>query len=228
MPHSSARPDHPRSRGVYQSQDSQVQHRPGIIPARAGFTDSGHRRSPLWSDHPRSRGVYAVEDFTTVPGSGSSPLARGLRAVAEVVARCRGIIPARAGFTNGNAFILGTTGDHPRSRGVYLGCAGSARAGDGSSPLARGLHSTPDSFRVSRGIIPARAGFTSHSGRTGSCAPDHPRSRGVYLCAGWRSWPTRGSSPLARGLRKRRSRRLWWRGIIPARAGFTRPPLPIP
>ena len=30
-----------------------------------------------------------------------------------------------------------------------------------------------------------------------------------------------GSSPLARGLRKRRPRRLGWCGIIPARAGFT-------
>ena len=52
---------------------------------------------------------------------------------------------------------------------------------------------------------------------------DHPRSRGVYPSASMVLSTPAGSSPLARGLPA-----LYWRnttidGIIPARAGFTRP-----
>ena len=73
-----ARVDHPRSRGVYTSYSS-VDHRPrgssplarglrlrtvcarsapGIIPARAGFTDARGAARVVYEDHPRSRGVY--------------------------------------------------------------------------------------------------------------------------------------------------------------------------
>ena len=71
----------------------------------------------------------------------------------------------------------------------------------GSSPLARGLlalgHDPP---RV-RGIIPARAGFTTVPARTRARTRDHPRSRGVYVNN------YKGS--------------VWDLRIIPARAGFT-------
>ena len=54
-------------------------------------------------------------------------------------------------------------------------------------------------------------------------AQDHPRSRGVY----GHQWPSRGSrpgsSPLARGLQGGEVAGRSIRGIIPARAGFTRP-----
>ena len=51
----------------------------GIIPARAGFTSMTARPQ--------------------VATTGSSPLARGLRAGADEGAAPQGIIPARAGFT---------------------------------------------------------------------------------------------------------------------------------
>ena len=53
--------------------------------------------------------------------------------------------------------------------------------------------------------------------------PDHPRSRGVYsaLRRRWARWD--GSSPLARGLRGEGLRFGRGYGIIPARAGFTKP-----
>ena len=92
----------------------------------------------------------------------------------------------------------------------------------GSSPLARGLPGQGHSGRPELWIIPARAGFTSTTTSSSRTAQDHPRSRGVYhrrevLIRGWR-----GSSPLARGLRRGTARpRRGWR-IIPARAGFTR------
>ena len=72
-----------------------------------------------------------------------------------------------------------------------------------------------------RGIIPARAGFTSHGARPGCEVWDHPRSRGVYSDYVRGTDIDTGSSPLARGLplRGSGSRSAVW--IIPARAGFT-------
>ena len=71
------------------------------------------------------------------------------------------------------------------------------------------------------GIIPARAGFTPGLVLPPAEVEDHPRSRGVYRQPSktWR--PTRGSSPLARGLLRRRPGRVGEQRIIPARAGFT-------
>ena len=51
---------------------------------------------------------------------------------------------------------------------------------------------------------------------------DHPRSRGVYILYAWYVFPDKGSSPLARGLLGPTGSRRRFRGIIPARAGFTR------
>ena len=131
--------DHPRSRGVYGTHylkgmavygSSPLarglrRHLPGraaparIIPARAGFTSI--RRSTTWTapDHPRSRGVYGDPQNSRSPGTGSSPLARGLRLSEPVVPFNVGIIPARAGFTNSELGHCYGVPDHPRSRGVY-------------------------------------------------------------------------------------------------------------
>ena len=96
----------------------------------------------------------------------------------------------------------------------------------GSSPLARGLLISAAGTTISRGIIPARAGFTSRGGEAPTAATDHPRSRGVYIPMS----PCRdgggGSSPLARGLRPERRIRQSSDRIIPARAGFTSPAVP--
>ena len=156
---------------------------------------------------------------------GSSPLARGLPWLGQGRESWTRIIPARAGFTQAEAWESISRRDHPRSRGVYCGKEFVTRGNGGSSPLARGLpRQAPISAPPSR-IIPARAGFT-RAPRC-PCGPrkDHPRSRGVY------SWSVRlmrvlvsdhprsrgvynnpgtdwsrgyGSSPLARGLRPRR------------------------
>ena len=131
--------DHPRSRGVYLLQSSAslrgigssplarglpcreptIRNIPGIIPARAGFTQQHHSQQAYRPDHPRSRGVYA------------GWLEEGLGGA--------GIIPARAGFTLTSELGQGTSTDHPRSRGVYRLLALVVVIGIGSSPLARGL-----------------------------------------------------------------------------------------
>ena len=133
-----------------------------IIPARAGFTPISLAHILQARDHPRSRGVYQALDIMTDTAVGSSPLARGLHDDGTDVAMTDGIIPARAGFTPARAFRHNEIGDHPRSRGVYQRVEHYGLVGEGSSPLARGLHFTIAINPGSNRIIPARAGFTSN------------------------------------------------------------------
>ena len=172
-------------------------------------------------DHPRSRGVYPRSLSAPAPRRGSSPLARGLPALATTACAPWGIIPARAGFTRARAVSGVCIRDHPRSRGVYIEHIPVAGHTGGSSPLARGLLRSADLSDASPRIIPARAGFTRRPpGRDGR-HPDHPRSRGVYGIVAASVVVETGSSPLARGLPLSLSSVVGRIGIIPARAGFT-------
>ena len=75
------------------------------------------------------------------------------------------------------------------------------------------------------GIIPARAGFTCARAVSLRSPRDHPRSRGVYIGTFSYGANDKGSSPLARGLPSVEIGQLREFGIIPARAGFTPPPV---
>ena len=216
--------DHPRSRGVYKRAaktprkkigssplarglPGQVPlgcERDGIIPARAGFTTG----RPGWWPRP----------------PGSSPLARGLRGPhGRLGARAR-IIPARAGFTRTRRRRRRPGRDHPRSRGVYVSVASGVPETVGSSPLARGLQWRRRLDSAVVGIIPARAGFTTLLNEDALTQTDHPRSRGVYNDTSVSCCSRSGSSPLARGLRRRSAEHRSGPRIIPARAGFTHRP----
>ena len=190
----------PLARGL---RDHQAEGRsvPRIIPARAGFTPAGRRRSPPKWDHPRSRGVYALIALSTRSASGSSPLARGLRRDHARRVHRRRIIPARAGFTRFVFWFCSYVWDHPRSRGVYSHGPSRRFAHVGSSPLARGLRHGVHRPQPGRRIIPARAGFTDYGAGPEPRRRDHPRSRGVYLRPTPGGLRMSGSSPLARGLR---------------------------
>ena len=138
------------------------------------------------------------------------------------------IIPARAGFTCLPSCRANACEDHPRSRGVYGNSWAMSAKNVGSSPLARGLRELQlVAFRQFR-IIPARAGFTEQLGEWMTGLPDHPRSRGVYSSQMRRVPVLVGSSPLARGLRRRSVRSRSLMRIIPARAGFTGTPAASP
>ena len=220
-PATSRRPDHPRSRGVYRGTHAahrrktgssplarglprsleQLSCAGGIIPARAGFTLPRCLSRTATEDHPRSRGVYPN--------------------ILEKLGDALGIIPARAGFTPPPSGRRGPSRDHPRSRGVYYCLTSRSISPCGSSPLARGLRRLRPFARTSSGIIPARAGFTAQGAPIRIDVPDHPRSRGVYLAVKKKRGGTKGSSPLARGLRHGEGRDHRRGGIIPARAGFT-------
>ena len=132
-----------------------------------------------------------------------------------------GIIPARAGFTRQRKRRRPAKPDHPRSRGVYLGCFLPAPEHQGSSPLARGFPIDTSDGTVSIRIIPARAGFTDTVASSGFAGEDHPRSRGVYSECSFHHCAEEGSSPLARGLLGADRDAGGEAGIIPARAGFT-------
>ena len=234
-------PDHPRSRGVYgqswatkttvagSSPLARGLHdsahtgacQVGIIPARAGFTNSHAPTMSPSPDHPRSRGVYAYPTVYTHPLGGSSPLARGLHLRDDLPRSGGGIIPARAGFTPRERCAWLLLRDHPRSRGVYAPHQTGGEPPSGSSPLARGLHQLGLYCAPSWRIIPARAGFTPLSLSAHHPSPDHPRSRGVYCGVLGQDPELRGSSPLARGLHGERAGRNLPDRIIPARAGFT-------
>ena len=215
--------DHPRSRGVYPSPtcptptrsgssplargllsaDAIHTIRPGIIPARAGFTHRPGRPGRRPRDHPRSRGVYAFPSAPVKPIRGSSPLARGLPAHPATTPDAKRIIPARAGFTRRLLDRHLTGADHPRSRGVYATRTRRMDLPGGSSPLARGLRLHHLGLAHPRRIIPARAGFTARQASQAGRRRDHPRSRGVYIRVVVTSSSRWGSSPLARGLRRR-------------------------
>ena len=216
--------DHPRSRGVYPVRagldggycgssplarglrPDHVQHvrRPGIIPARAGFTSVTGSDSWPAGDHPRSRGVYASFGASHAEDGGSSPLARGLLFSDPGLGQAVRIIPARAGFTDPAHCPLVADEDHPRSRGVYAWYYAVDENGVGSSPLARGL----------RKLGEVATGMTG----------DHPRSRGVYPATATENGGVPGSSPLARGLLVCAWLTVLLNRIIPARAGFTTAP----
>ena len=153
--------------------------------------------------------------------SGSSPLARGLRHGEYAPEGRVRIIPARAGFTSTPATTSRSWRDHPRSRGVYAARQSLLDLSLGSSPLARGLPPRRRRWPRPRRIIPARAGFTSWTRPPTCAAGDHPRSRGVYSPEAMLTAPSRGSSPLARGLRLQAVPEGLRTRIIPARAGFT-------
>ena len=164
---SSARRDHPRSRGVYtrriglprecsgssplarglRGRGCRGGSARGIIPARAGFTHPSAPTPTSWADHPRSRGVYQGRIRTGVRRVGSSPLARGLQRDGRGWRGRVRIIPARAGFTGGTCSRGRLPRDHPRSRGVYVEVIDLTERETGSSPLARGLH-------LAIGVIP--------------------------------------------------------------------------
>ena len=233
--------DHPRSRGVHHPWSAHRPRRRGssplargplwlahfkhidvrIIPARAGSTLSMPGLAKPGRDHPRSRGVHHLSPERATRSLGSSPLARGPPPLVSASPTPERIIPARAGSTAVRHLHRGAVEDHPRSRGVHqLGRDGN---GDftGSSPLARGPPVFARSVGAELGIIPARAGSTVVAAGVALYKKDHPRSRGVHKCSSrWMSARS-GSSPLARGPRRRCCGTFSGRRIIPARAGST-------
>ena len=86
------------------------------------------------------RGEHVSDSYRAVLDWGSSPHARGARAVPALGEQQRGIIPACAGSTGEVFFPKGTEEDHPRMRGEHRIPYKVTVVDEGSSPHARGAH----------------------------------------------------------------------------------------
>ena len=135
----SARPDHPRSRGVYTMPAQSRIEMPGSSPLARGLLDGNRRVRGEHRIIPARAGFTGRLRRSKDSPEGSSPLARGLLCVDGANAAGQRIIPARAGFTTSRASNQPSMKDHPRSRGVYDPFSSASVALAGSSPLARGL-----------------------------------------------------------------------------------------
>ena len=167
-------------------------------------------------------------DHTSIPPllsspKESSPLVRGPPNKTRRPPNLPGIIPARAGTTPSTRVRSRRPRDHPRSCGDHQSLALWYASRAGSSPLVRGPPAAVAAASVGEGIIPARAGTTPGSPRRASRRRDHPRSCGDHKLTNDGAMPGIGSSPLVRGPRAAADVHAGGHGIIPARAGTTRP-----
>ena len=176
---------------------------------------------PAVAVHPRSRGEYAQHVLYDGLRPGSSPLARGILRLRDQRPHRRRFIPARAGNTAIRLIPPGPSAVHPRSRGEYRPPRWITDPWFGSSPLARGIPDAGHGGGVVYRFIPARAGNTRKRRACRWCRSVHPRSRGEYTPSLCPIQIHGGSSPLARGIQRRRLRDLLERRFIPARAGNT-------
>ena len=170
-----------------------------IIPARAGPTSSERHAPSTMTDHPRSCGANAVglisapfrggssplvrgqppAGLSAISPRGSSPLVRGQRWRHQYRSVHERIIPARAGPTSWLRWSRRVKPDHPRSCGANAHGLAPFVSRSGSSPLVRGQRSGMRLNRLTRRIIPARAGPTYSKRMTKTTATDYPRSCGA-------------------------------------------------
>ena len=152
---------------------------------------------------------------------GSSPHARGARRGYTLFELTPRLIPACAGSTQHRNPEAHRITAHPRMRGEHRLPGAVVATMDGSSPHARGA--LRDGFHPGDpcGLIPACAGSTEKVVPAEATSGAHPRMRGEHLKHRRSESPNMGSSPHARGARRR------WRacdvpaGLIPACAGST-------
>ncbi len=139
-----------------------------------------------------------------------------------------GIIPAYAGNTQCLSRLRKSRRDHPRVCGEHPGYGGNLDLNKGSSPRMRG---TPwiNQIRVcNAGIIPAYAGNTIENNDAKWPNRDHPRVCGEHLTTDCLGTLLTGSSPRMRGTPATTIFHYGSAGIIPAYAGNTPKPYPLP
>ncbi len=91
----------------------------GLIPARAGNTETNNTGYPRRRAHPRSRGEHLARSSLVRALLGSSPLARGTHYPRRGGRAGSGLIPARAGNTHCPDARRCRPWAHPRSRGEH-------------------------------------------------------------------------------------------------------------
>ena len=134
----------------------------------------------------------------------------------------QGIIPAYAGNTRNDMYLMKVQWDHPRVCGEHARTVRRCVASAGSSPRMRGTRDRGGQPLSQPGIIPAYAGNTPAYAALIFPAWDHPRVCGEHFCPVQFIKPFLGSSPRMRGTRWHYGRCGKGGGIIPAYAGNTR------
>ena len=194
----------------------------GLIPARAGKTTIPLiATAPLWA-HPRACGENGPEHRRMLTWLGSSPRVRGKLQGPVHGDVGRGLIPARAGKTQGFIPALAGNRAHPRACGENPPWVWTAPRPAGSSPRVRGKPPRVRGKHQRSGLIPARAGKTSFWAAAGVFAGAHPRACGENRAVSMRVDVRGGSSPRVRGKLRGVAGCGGVHGLIPARAGKTR------
>ena len=171
----------------------------GLIPARAGKTPSTAASAGYWAAHPRACGENEEDGDYRKRMDGSSPRVRGKLRSTSPRRGVNGLIPARAGKTEGTPTTCTRATAHPRAcgenrifrrRGVHWG---------GSSPRVRGKRPGLPRGADEPGLIPARAGKTRLREALAPVAGAHPRACGENLNTRDGDRTSSGSSPRVRG-----------------------------
>ncbi len=192
-----------------------------FIPACAGNTFDRLLRIQKEQVHPRMRGEHPESHMQPATDGGSSPHARGTRALWQECVLNDRFIPACAGNTTDDNTREFAVAVHPRMRGEHGPTDNGTPIDAGSSPHARGTLRHRRRRTLHRRFIPACAGNTFASrGRLPSCAV-HPRMRGEHGRQVQNSRLKNGSSPHARGTRHEDPRYVYGFRFIPACAGNT-------
>ena len=180
------------------------------------------RKKAAW-DHPRVCGEQRGPSRYPFRPSGSSPRVRGAVSHAVTPPLHGGIIPARAGSRGQPVFDRVGVRDHPRACGEQSMSVFIPSIKVGSSPRVRGAVAALAVHDAVDGIIPARAGSSQPYSMSCRCLGDHPRVCGEQLMDEIKLKPCPGSSPRARGAVNGAYGARCHVGIIPARAGSSRP-----
>ncbi len=191
------------------------------IPACAGETGRCHPILISGGVYPRLCGGNKIPRLICDHLSGLSPLVRGKRFSAGLLAALVGSIPACAGETRHPTRRREATRVYPRLCGGNAAVCDHAHPAPGLSPLVRGKRASPLGDTGTSGSIPACAGETAPS-------PPFPATRRVYprLCGGnSRTDGVQiirvGLSPLVRGKQAMERFKSMEGGSIPACAGET-------
>ena len=199
----------------------------GLIPARAGKTGPGSGMAHAGGAHPRACGENLPGPRHPTTPLGSSPRVRGKRQLPQPRRQGTRLIPARAGKTDWRPAATRRQPAHPRACGENAAQEVFPGPRPGSSPRVRGKRVGQRFEGPADRLIPARAGKTRSRSRRAGPVPAHPRACGENHGLGPGGGPHLGSSPRVRGklgrvlLPERRG------GLIPARAGKTRPGGPL-
>ena len=170
-----------------------------FIPAGTGNTSVGASSDIRRAVHPRRHGEHLRTRRAKRLNTGSSPQARGTRAIIALIPTIIRFIPAGTGNTDGSDLTNEYPAVHPRRHGEHCYSLPCCRYDVGSSPQARGTHLGAFLTSLNRRFIPAGTGNTRSRGFKRLTTAVHPRRHGEHRWSHQSLAKWNGSSPQARG-----------------------------